>query len=85
MSDYEEFLLREKLKDADRMKSMPKLDFHASDYRTSEQEYRDMRASEVQHDQRKEDRERRRIGEKSGQGQGRTEVRAWIAGAMDRD
>lgn len=70
MSDYEEFLLREKLKEADRMKSMPKLDFHASDYRPPEQEYRDMRASEVQHDQRKEDRERRRQERSQAKGKG---------------
>lgn len=70
MSDYEEFLLREKLKDADRIKSMPKLNFRASDYRPPEQDYRDMRASEVQHDQRKEDRERRRMERSQAKGKG---------------
>ncbi|ETS84607.1 hypothetical protein PFICI_02632 [Pestalotiopsis fici W106-1] len=61
LSDYDIFIRAEEEREKDRLKSMPALSFQKADYKPPERQYEEMRASEVPHDQRKEDRERKRM------------------------
>ncbi|KAF3019269.1 hypothetical protein E8E14_006139 [Neopestalotiopsis sp. 37M] len=59
--NHSKFVKAEEEREKERMKTRPAPKFEAPDYKPPEQQYREMRASEVQHDQRREDRARRRM------------------------